>query len=97
MTTPAQQVHELSRRLIALLEQGEPTGSEAIALRGELAVATARDGQLEDAFFQADELLKDAQRERGPEHADVDAARAVLDEVERIAREALGASEATPS
>ena len=95
MSTPQQRVHDATRRLIDLLEAGEATTPEALDLRGELARATAEAGHLEDAFYQADELLKDAQREHGPDHATVTAARAVVADVERVARERLG--DGTPS
>ena len=68
MSTPAERVRDTTRRLLTLLEEGESTTPEAITLRAELAEATAETGQLEDAFYQADELLKDARREHGEEH-----------------------------
>ena len=60
MSTPAERVRDTTRRLLTLLEEGESTTPEAITLRAELAEATAEAGQLEDAYYQADELLKDA-------------------------------------
>lgn len=90
MTSPAERVHDATRRLLTLLEHGEATSLEAIALRSELAEATAQAGHLEDAFYQADELLKDAQREHGPEAEVVGEVRAVVARIETIARETLG-------
>ena len=37
MSTPAERVHDATRRLLTLLEEGESTTPEAIALRAELA------------------------------------------------------------
>ena len=87
MTSPAQRVHDATRRLLELLEGGESTTDEAMAVRGELALATAETGHLEDAWYQAEELVKDAQRGSGgdPDHPAIAEARAGRDEVERIA------------
>lgn len=86
MSTPAERVRDTTRRLLTLLEEGESTTPEAITLRAELAEATAEAGQLEDAFYQADELLKDARREHGEDHEVADRARAAVAAVEEIAR-----------
>ena len=61
-----------------------------MAVRGELALATAAAGHLEDAWYQAEELVKDAQRGSGGarDHPATATARAVRDEVARIARQA---------
>src|SRR5690625_2229821 len=71
-STPQQRVHEATRRLLDLLETGDSISAEAIELRAELAEATAAAGHLDDAVYQADELFKDVQRVRGPDHAAVD-------------------------
>ena len=86
MSTPAERVHDATRRLLDLLEIGESTTHEAIELRAELAEATAEAGHLEDAFYQVDELLKDAQRAHGQDHPSVTRARAAVEVVETIAR-----------
>ncbi|APX32963.1 hypothetical protein BH708_09840 [Brachybacterium sp. P6-10-X1] len=86
MSTPQQRIHESTRRLLDLLETGESLTPEAVELRAELAEATAEAGHLEDAFYQADELLKDARREHGPDHQAVSRARAAVAAVEEIAR-----------
>lgn len=91
MSTPAERVHDATRRLLTLLEEGESTTPEAIALRAELAEATAEAGQLEDAYYQADELLKDARREHGEEHEATARARAAVETVEAIAQRARSA------
>ncbi|HIY24462.1 MAG TPA: hypothetical protein H9837_09200 [Candidatus Brachybacterium merdigallinarum] len=87
MSTPQQRIHEATRALLDLLESGESLSPEAIELRAELAEATAEAGHLEDAFYQVDELLKDAQREHEPDHPAVTRARAAVDAVEAIARQ----------
>lgn len=90
MSTPAQRVHDATLALLNLLETGEEaTTAEAIALRCELAEATAAAGHLEDAFYQADELLKDAQREHGPDAAVVTRVRETVAAVEEAARAAV--------
>lgn len=86
MSTPAERVHDATRRLLDLLEDGESLTPEAIVLRAELAEATAEAGHLEDAFYQVDELLKDARREHGEDHEAVRRARAAVAAVEEIAR-----------
>lgn len=88
MSTPQQRIHEATRALLELLEADEPTSTAAIELRAELAEATAEAGHLEDAFYQVDELFKDARRELDPDHPSVARARAALDAVEAIARQA---------
>ncbi len=85
MSTPAERVHDATRRLLDLLEHGGSTTSDAIVLRAELAEATAEAGHLEDAFYQVDELLKDARREHGEDHEAVRRARAAVAAVEEIA------------
>lgn len=85
-STPQQRVHEATRRLLDLLETGDSISAEAIELRAELAEATAAAGHLDDAFYQADELLKDAQREYGPDHAVVDRCRRSAAVIEDLAR-----------
>ena len=77
MTTPQQRVHDATRRLLDLLEHGESLTPEALALRAELAEATGEAGHLEDAYYQVEELLKDALREYGPDHEHTARARAV--------------------
>lgn len=88
MSTPAERVRDTTRRLLTLLEEGESTTPEAITLRAELAEATAETGQLEDAYYQADELLKDARREHGENHDSTARARAAVETVEAIAQRA---------
>ncbi|WP_422115604.1 hypothetical protein [Brachybacterium sp. UNK5269] len=73
MSTPQQRVHDATRRLLDLLAVGEPLAPEAIELRAELAEATAEAGHLDDAYYQVEELLKDAQRHHGPDHEAVPA------------------------
>ncbi|MGP5079389.1 hypothetical protein ACTXKZ_15170 [Brachybacterium alimentarium] len=92
MSTPHERVDDATRRLLDLLERGESLSLEAVDLRAELAVATAESGQLEDAFFQVDELLKDAQREHGPEHDVVSRVRSAVAEVETLARRSIEGS-----
>lgn len=89
MSTPQQRIHEATRRLLDLLSSGDPLSSEAVELRAELGEATAEAGHLEDAFYQVDELLKDAQREYGPDHENVTRAREVIAVVEQIARRSV--------
>ncbi|GAA1491122.1 hypothetical protein [Brachybacterium sacelli] len=89
MSTPQQRVHDATRRLLDLLESGQSLTPEAIELRAELAEATAEARHLEDAFYQAEELLKDAQREHGPDHQAVTRARAARAAVEEIARRSV--------
>ncbi len=86
MSSPQDRVHDATRRLLTLLEEGEATSLEALALRAELAEVTAEAGHLEDAFYQADELLKDAQREHGPDADCVSDVRACVARIEAIAR-----------
>lgn len=86
MTSPTDRVHDATRRLLDLLEHGEATSVEALELRIELALATAQAGHLEDAFYQADELLKDAQRTHGPQAPIVGRVREAVDRIEVIAR-----------
>ena len=88
MSTPAERVHDATRRLLDLLEEGESLTPEALALRAELAAATAEAGPREDAVYQVDELLKDARREHGEDHEAVARARAAVTAVEEIARRA---------
>ncbi|MGP9681518.1 hypothetical protein [Brachybacterium sp. AOP3-A1-3] len=93
MSTPQQRVHDTTRRLLELLASDDSHTPavipEAIALRTELAVATAEAGHLEDAFVQVDELLKDTQREHGREHELVGPVRAAVSRVETLAQRAL--------
>lgn len=84
-STPQQRVHDATLRLLGLLESGDSLSAEAIELRAELAEATAAADHLEDAFYQADELLKDVRREYGPEHAAVTRARETVAVVEKLA------------
>lgn len=88
MTTPQARMHALTLELLGLLEQEEATSARALELRGALAEATAEAGRLEDAFYQADELLKDAQREHGPDAAEVSRARETVSRIEALARRA---------
>ena len=66
-------------RLLGLLETEDALDPRVMEARAELAEATARTGEYEDAVKQADELLKDAQREHGPEHPATLRARAAVD------------------
>lgn len=94
MSTPQQRVHDVTRRLLELLEHGESLTPEAIELRSELAEATAEDGHLDEAYYQVEELFKDAQRHHGPDHESVARARAALEAVREIGmRAAEGAEE----
>lgn len=90
MSTPPQRVHEATRRLLDLLEHGESLSPEAIELRSELAEATAEAGHLDDAYYQVEELVKDAQREHGPDHEAVVRAREALEAVREIGMRAQG-------
>lgn len=92
MSTPQQRIHDATRRLLDLLESGESLTPEAVELRAELGEATAEAGHLEDAFYQVDELLKDTQREHGPDHGTVTRARAAVAAVEEIARRSVEGS-----
>ncbi|MGO1480782.1 MAG: hypothetical protein ACTHWF_06630 [Brachybacterium sp.] len=94
MSTPQQRIHDATRRLLDLLEHGESLTPEAIELRSELAEATAEAGHLYDAYYQVEELLKDAQRHHGPDHESVTRARAAVEAVRAIGmRAAEGAAE----
>lgn len=84
MSTPQQRVHDATRRLLDLLEHGESLTPEAIELRAELAEATAESGHLDDAYYQVEELLKDARRHHGPDHDLVTRARAAVETVRDI-------------
>lgn len=88
MSTPAQRVHEATLALLNLLERGEEaTTAAAVELRCELAEATAAAGHLEDAFYQADELLKDVQREHGPHDPLLVRVRRTVASIEDVARQ----------
>ncbi|MDO5661205.1 MAG: hypothetical protein Q4G40_00795 [Brachybacterium sp.] len=52
--------------LAALLVRQEGTDPEVMTARAELALACAEAGELEDAVFQADQLVGDAERSTGP-------------------------------
>lgn len=84
MSTPPERIHDATRRLLDLLETGESLSPEAIELRSELAEATAEAGHLDDAYYQVEELHKDAQREYGPDHEAVTRARAAVEAVRAI-------------
>ena len=88
MSTPSQRVHEATLALLNLLERGEEaTTAEAVELRCELANATAAAGHLEDAFYQADELLKDVQREHGPDDPLLARVRRTVASIQDVARQ----------
>ncbi|WP_114853503.1 hypothetical protein [Brachybacterium sp. YJGR34] len=93
MPTPQQRVHDATRRLLDLLESGESLTPEAIALRSELAEATAEAGHLDDAYYQVEELHKDAVRHYGPDHEAVRRARAALEAVKAVGQRAGAAQE----
>lgn len=84
MSTPQQRVRDITRALLAQLASGESLTVEAIELRAELAEATAEAGRLDEAYYQVEELLKDAQRHHGPDHAAVLRARAAVEAVRAI-------------
>lgn len=84
MSTPQERVHDTTRRLLDLLEHGESLSPEAIELRSELAEATAEAGHLEDAYYQVEELLKDARREYGEDHPAAARAREAVEAVRAI-------------
>ena len=90
MSTPQQRIHDATRRLLDLLENGESVTPEAIELRSELAEATAEAGHLDDSYYQVEELLKDARREHGPDHESVTRARAAVEAVREIGMRAAG-------
>lgn len=90
MSTSQQRVHDATRRLLDLLEHGESLTPEAIELRAELAEATAEAGHLDDAYYQVEELLKDAQRHHGPDHEAVTRSRAAVEAVREIGMRAAG-------
>ncbi|MEE1650840.1 hypothetical protein V1260_08550 [Brachybacterium sp. J144] len=85
MSTPQERLHEATRRLLDLLEAGEATTAETLAVREELARATADLGHLQDAWYQVDELRKDALRTHGPDHPVVASARALQADIEERA------------
>jgi len=91
MSTPQQRVHDTTRRLLELLEHGESLSPEAIELRCELAVATAEAGHLDDAYYQVEELLKDARREHGPDHPAAARAREAVEAVRALGERAAEA------
>lgn len=84
MSTPQQRVHDATRALLDLLEHGESVSPEAIEQRSELAEATAEAGHIEDAYYQVEELAKDALREYGAEHPAAVRAQQALDAVTAI-------------
>lgn len=88
MSTLSDRIHALTLELLSLLESEEATTVRALEVRGALAEATAESGRFEDAFYQADELLKDAQREHGPDSEHVAQARASVARIEALARAA---------
>lgn len=90
MSTPQQRVRDLTRALLDQLASGGSLSPEAIELRAELAEATAAAGQLDDAYYQVEELLKDAQRHHPSDHQAVQRARAAVEAVRAIG---LGAAE----
>lgn len=71
--------------LLELLASDDALAPHVLEARAELAEATARAGQHEDAVKQADELLKDALREHGPEHPASARARAAVELVLELA------------
>lgn len=71
--------------LLRLLETQEPVEPEVIDARAALAVAVARAGRLDEALYQVDEVVKDAGRAHGPDHAATAAAREAQATVRRIA------------
>lgn len=71
--------------LLRLLETRAPADPEVVDARAALAVAVARAGRLDEALYQVDELVKDAQRAHGAEHPTVDAALAAQRAVREIA------------
>ncbi len=86
---PGERMRRAYAALPALLERHEPTDAVVMAARMELAEACAEAGELESALYQADELVKDAERAVGPEHGTTAQAR----EVVRRIRRAAGADE----
>lgn len=90
MSTPQQRVHDATRALLDLLEHGESLSPEAIELRSELAEATAEAGHLDDAYYQVEELAKDALREHGPDHPASLRAQRALDTVTAIGEATAG-------
>ena len=70
--------------LLRLLEDHDPADVEVVEVRARLAVAVAEAGQLEEAVYQADELVKDAQRAHGLEGPIVDIALAAQKRVREI-------------
>lgn len=91
MSTPQQRVRDATLALLNLLSTGEEaTTAEAIELRCQLAEAMAVAGHLEDAFYQADELLKDAQREYRPDDPAIARVRRTVSAIEEAAREDPG-------
>lgn len=71
--------------LLRLLETREPVEPEVIDARAALAVAVARAGRLDEALYQVDEVVKDAGRAHGPDHAATAAAREAQATVREIA------------
>lgn len=71
--------------LLSVLQEHEATGARALGIRGDLARAVAETGRHDEALYQVDELVKDAERTHGPEHRLTAAARAAQDDVRRAA------------
>ncbi|MFC0675655.1 hypothetical protein [Brachybacterium hainanense] len=77
--TAAAEQDRLIGELLRALATDDALDPHVLEIRAQLAEATARTGAHEDAVKQADELLKDAQREHGPEHPSALRARAAVD------------------
>jgi hypothetical protein len=79
----------LYTQLAQMLGSQDAHHPEVITVRADLARACARAGQLEDALYQADELVKDCRRELGEDHELTLAAQTAQDEVQTIVDAAL--------
>lgn len=79
------QVGEGYSRLLGLLADHEPTDPAVVDVRARQAVAVARAGRLDEALYQVDELVKDAERASGPEDATAVVAREAQAQVRELA------------
>lgn len=74
---------EATTDLLALLAAHEATDPEVMAVRGKLALATAQAGDIDEAYYQVDELIKDAERGYPDGHQVRKDAQTVLESVQR--------------
>lgn len=84
-TTPREHQDRAITALLRLLETRDGLDPEVMEARADLAEATARAGQIEDALKQAEALWKDARREHGEDHPVTARSKAAFDAVIEIA------------